>query len=144
MRTTLSSGSLFAVFLAFALPAPATETMNLDFVTREVTESDVALSPDGNWLVVTLLGHLHRLPIHGGRAEQLTFGPFYDSSPVFAPGGSCVAFVSDRDGSEGDIFVLETFRATTSPRLSPTSPQRATVTRASSAGAPSAPTAGWR
>ena len=78
----------------------------IEFETTEVTEADVALSPDDQWLVFTMLGHLFRLPVEGGTAEQLTFGPYYDSDPVFSPDGNRVAFVSDRDGSEGNVFVL--------------------------------------
>jgi len=52
-----------------------------------------------------MLGHLS-LPASGGAADQLSFGPFYDDSPSYSPDGSQVAFVSDRDGSEGNIFLL--------------------------------------
>ena len=79
----------------------------IEFETTEVTQADVALSPDGQWLVFTLLGHLFHLPVEGGTAEQLTFGPYYDTDHAISPDGSRVAFVSDRDGSEGNIFVLE-------------------------------------
>ena len=79
----------------------------IEFETTEVTEADVALSPDGQWLIFTMLGHLFRLPVEGGTAEQLTFGPYYDSDPVFSPDGTQVAFVSDRDGSEGNVFRLD-------------------------------------
>jgi len=78
----------------------------LEFQTTQVTAADVALSPDGHTLVFTLLGHLFSLPSGGGAAEQLTFGPFYDGDPVFSPDGLQVAFTSDRDGSEGNIFLL--------------------------------------
>ncbi len=78
----------------------------IEFETTEVTEADVALSPDGQWLIYTMVGHLFRLPVEAGTAEQLTFGPYYDSDPVFSPDGNRVAFVSDRDGSEGNVFVL--------------------------------------
>ena len=73
----------------------------IEFETTEVTEADVALSPDGEWLIFTMLGHLFRLPVEGGDAEQLTFGPYYDTDPVFSPDGARVAFVSDRDGRRG-------------------------------------------
>ena len=63
----------------------------IELETTEVTEADVALSPDGQWLVFTMLGHLFRLPVEGGTAEQLTFGPYYDSDPVFSPDGNRVA-----------------------------------------------------
>ncbi len=79
----------------------------IEFETTEVTSADVAVSPDGRWLIFTILGHLFHLPVEGGDAEQLTFGPYYDNDPVFSPDGNRVAFVSDRDGSEGNIFVLE-------------------------------------
>ncbi len=79
----------------------------IEFETTEVTRADVTVSPDGQWLMFTIVGHLFRLPVEGGDAEQLTFGPYYDSDPVFSPKGSRVAFVSDRDGNEGNIFVLE-------------------------------------
>ena len=79
----------------------------IEFETTEVTSPDVAISPDGQWLIFTMLGHLFQLPVEGGTAEQLTFGPYYDDEPVFSPDGRRVAFVSDRDGSEGNVFVLE-------------------------------------
>ena len=79
----------------------------IEFETSEVTTPDVAVSPDGEWLIFTMLGHLFRLPVEGGDAEQLTFGPYYDTDPVFSPDGARVAFVSDRDGSEGNVFVVD-------------------------------------
>ena len=95
--------SFFLIFLVTILAAART----IEFETTQVTAADVTLSPDGQWLIFTMLGHLFRLPVEGGTAEQLTFGPYYDTDPVFSPGGSRVAFVSDRDGSEGNVFVLE-------------------------------------
>ena len=79
----------------------------IEFETTEVTAPDVAVSPDGEVLIFTMLGHLFRLPVAGGTAEQLTFGPYYDSDPAFSPDGRRVAFVSDRDGSEGNVFLLD-------------------------------------
>ena len=72
-----------------------------------MTSPDVAVSPDGEWLVFTMLGHMFRLPVEGGTAEQMTFGPYYHSDPVFSPDGLRLAFVSDRDGSDGNVFVLD-------------------------------------
>ena len=45
----------------------------IEIETTEVTAPDVAITPDGESLIFTLLGHLFRLPVEGGDAEQLTF-----------------------------------------------------------------------
>ncbi len=105
MKTTLFSTLLCSLLLVLAAPTAAART--IEFETTEVTAADVALSPDGQWLIFTILGHLFRLPVEGGTAEQLTFGPYYDSDPVFSPDGVRVAFISDRDGGEGNVFLLE-------------------------------------
>lgn len=79
----------------------------IEFTTSEVSSPDLTLSPDAQWLIFTLAGKLFRLPVKGGEAEQLTFGPYFDANPTFSPDGKLVAFDSDRDESEGNIFVLD-------------------------------------
>jgi Tol biopolymer transport system component len=92
--------------LTCGLICPVAATRIVEFETTQVSQPDVALSPDGQWLIFTMLGHLFRLPVAGGTAEQLTFGPYYDTDPTSSPDGNSLAFVSDRDGSEGNVFVL--------------------------------------
>ena len=86
--------------------AQSDEWRTIEFETTEVTAPDVAVSPDGEWLIFTMLGHLFRLPVEGGEAEQLTFGPYHDTDPALSPDGTRVAFGSNRDGSDGNVFVL--------------------------------------
>ena len=52
-------------------------------------------------------GGAAEVPVAGGDAEQLTIGPYYDTDLAISPDGNRVAFVSDRDGSEGNVFVLD-------------------------------------
>ena len=107
MRRSLAAAWASAIVLAGAVAVGA-ETRTLEIDTAEVTRADVAVSLDGEWLVFTALGHLFRLPIAGGAAEQLTFGPWYDSDPAVSPDGRSVVFVSDRNGeSNGNLFLLD-------------------------------------
>ena len=69
---------IFLCLLTCALVGGLAAARTIEFETTEVTAADVAFSPDGQWLIFTMLGHLFRLPVEGGTAEQLTFGPYYD------------------------------------------------------------------
>ncbi len=118
-RRSLWCAVLLWLLLVCPLTAQSDGWRTIEFETTEVTRADVTISPDGEWLIFTILGHLFRLPVEGGTAEQLTFGPYYDNDPAFSPDGGRVAFVSDRDGNanpagvgigrgyEGNVFVLK-------------------------------------
>jgi hypothetical protein len=61
------------VFLALGISDAAGQDdwRTIEFETSEVTSPDVAPAPDGGWLIFTMLGHVFRLPVEGGTAEQL-------------------------------------------------------------------------
>ena len=101
----------FLLFLSLALQAQIVSnkaTRSIDIEINEVTRPDVTVSPTGDFLVFTALGHLYRVPTTGGEAVQLTFGPYFDSDPSISPDGGQIAFASDRRGEyNGNIFILD-------------------------------------
>lgn len=102
-------GKLFlrpAALLILCTFSQVVSAHSVEFETTRVTSPDITLAGAGQTLVFSMLGHLFRLPATGGNAAQLTFGPYYDKQPAFSPDGSQLAFTSDRDGSDGNIFVL--------------------------------------
>ncbi len=86
---------------------PGEAMRRIEFETDQVTAPEIAVAPDGSHIVFSMLGHLFRLPAEGGAAVQLTHGPSYNTDPSFSPDGRLLAFVSDRDGSDGNLFLLD-------------------------------------
>ncbi|HWK75298.1 MAG TPA: amidohydrolase family protein [Povalibacter sp.] len=100
----LALASLTLASIPLQIDAAAT---SVTVKTQEVTAPSIALSPDGQTLVIGMLGHLFEVPAGGGHTTQLTFGPSYDSDPAISPDGRRIAFTSNRDGSGSNIFVLD-------------------------------------
>jgi Tol biopolymer transport system component/imidazolonepropionase-like amidohydrolase len=110
MKASARSIGLVAAVTLLLVPAPVHQqasfrTITID--TSEVTTPAIAVTPDGRTLVFSANGHLYELPVSGGPAAQLTFGPSYDFDPALSPEGNRVAFASNRDGSGSNIFVLD-------------------------------------
>ena len=66
---------------------------------------NTAISPDGSTIAFTFKGDIYTVPVKGGVAKQITSNSAYESSPVWSPDGTKLAFLSDRDGSS-DVFVI--------------------------------------
>jgi Tol biopolymer transport system component len=75
-------------------------TREIDFTTSEGTWMSVDLSPDGQWIVFDLLGHIYRVRAAGGEAECLTAssGVAINMHPRWSPDARAIAFISDRKG----------------------------------------------
>ncbi len=85
---------------------PLITTRTLAFTAEEGTWISLDLSPDGRTIVFELLGDLYTLPVEGGTATRITSGQAYDMQPRYAPDGSQITFVSDRNGSE-NLWIAE-------------------------------------
>ena len=83
------------------------ETREIDFTTTEGTWLSVDGSPDGQWYVMDLLGHIYRVPGAGGAAESLTqeSGVAVNYHPRISPDGRHVAFISDRSG-QNNLWIM--------------------------------------
>ncbi|MDH3222584.1 MAG: amidohydrolase family protein [Gemmatimonadota bacterium] len=116
--TGLTHRLLAASLMLLAAPLQAQEddwdvtqargtTREIDFVTDEGTWLSVDVSPDGDWIVFDLLGHIYRMPSQGGEAESLTqeSGVAVNYHPRFSPNGESIAFISDREG-QNNLWVM--------------------------------------
>lgn len=85
---------------AWDVTAARGRTRTLDFTTDQGTWMSVDISPDEQWIVFDLLGHIYRMPAGGGEAECLTqdSGVSTNIHPRFSPDGTRIVFVSDRAG----------------------------------------------
>ncbi len=86
---------------------PRGATREIDFTTTEGTWMSVDVSPDGQWLVFDLLGHIYRMPTSGGEAVALTqsSGIAINTHPRISPDGALIAFISDRRG-QNNLWVM--------------------------------------
>ena len=84
---------------------PLESDKTLSFSIDEATWMSLDVSPQGDQLVIEVLGDLYLLPIEGGQAVPLSVGMHFDSTPRFSPDGSQIAFVSDRHGPD-DLWIM--------------------------------------
>ncbi len=103
-RPTVASAQA-AARPASRAPLPLEGTRALRFTATKGTWMSVDVSPDGQRLVVDLLGDLYTLPIAGGAATRLTSGLAHDAQPRWSPDGQRIAFITDRSGGN-NVWVI--------------------------------------
>ena len=104
---TLVSGVVGQDSNSWDVTVPRGNTREVEFTTREGTWMSVDVSPDGEWVVFDLLGHVYRVESGGGNATPLTqeSGIAVNFHPRFSPDGESIAFVSDRAG-QNNLWVM--------------------------------------
>lgn len=83
--------------------------------TNEGTWISLDVSPDGKTILFDMMGDIYKLPIAGGKAEQVTSGMAFDTHPRYSPDGKSMVFTSDKSGSE-NIWTLDLTDAEAEPK----------------------------
>lgn len=96
---------VLGVTASFALAGAAPAQTRITDV-QQGTNLALALSPDRQTLVFSLLGGLWRMPVSGGAAEALTATGQGVDNPRFAPEGGRVVYQRD-DTGQSDLWLLE-------------------------------------
>ncbi len=96
-RRALALVALLVATLASAGAAHAAE--------RALWLRQPSISPDGAAIVFSYRGNLWKVPAAGGLATPMTVGKSYNTTPVWSPDGTRIAFASDRNGNF-DVYVM--------------------------------------
>jgi dipeptidyl aminopeptidase/acylaminoacyl peptidase len=108
--------TLILFCLLFAIPSRADKrAFTIEDLYRVRALANLHVSPDGSTVVFTVatndlprakhVEHIWLMNANGTNARQFTRGDAGETSPVFSPDGSRIAFVSGRDGSS-NIYII--------------------------------------
>ena len=87
-----------------ALTLAPTRTISIS--TERVTWLSLDVHPDGQQLVLEVLGDLFLAPSSGGTPTSISSGMAFDSQPRFSPDGRQIVFISDRSGAD-NVWVMD-------------------------------------
>ena len=98
---------IFSLLIVFGVAALYVQTEDefskrtLEFTIQEATNMHLDVSPDGQTLLVELLGDIYTLPITGGTATQQTRGVANNTKPIWLSDGKHFACLNDSLGDFG-------------------------------------------
>ena len=95
-----------AMAAAIGLPSAVAQSVDATAGDTPLWLRDVQISPNGDLIAFTYKGDIWTVPVSGGEARRLTVRDSYESSPVWSPDGTKIAFASDRSGNN-DIYVMD-------------------------------------
>src|SRR3984885_16208444 len=109
---------LLLFWFGFAIPSRADKrAFTIEDLYRVRALAHLHVSPDGSMVVFTVatsdlphakpVEHIWLMNSNGTNVRQFTSGDAGETSPVFSPDGSHIAFVSGRGGSS-DIYIIPT------------------------------------
>ncbi|MCP4899600.1 MAG: peptidase S41 [bacterium] len=94
-------------FVLFGLCAAGLLTGTASAADNALWLRQPAISPDGEMIAFGYHGDIYLAPATGGAALPLTIHPAHETTPIWSPDGSNLAFASDRYGNF-DLFVVTT------------------------------------
>ncbi|HXV62350.1 MAG TPA: S9 family peptidase [Vicinamibacteria bacterium] len=103
--------------LASSLPAQSHRPFTVEDALALGDVSEPRVSPDGEWVVYTVTrldlvedssrSNIYKVSFDGGDVIPLTSSQKSNTNSHFSPDGRYLAFLSDREGDESQIFVLD-------------------------------------
>ena len=101
----------FVLVLATWMVAYASPGQEIITNIKQGTNMALALSPDGETIVVDLVGQLWEIPVTGGAAAPLTAVGGPSRNPRFSPSGDRIVYQKERRG-QWDLWLLDTSAGT--------------------------------
>jgi Tol biopolymer transport system component len=116
------NANIWSIAIPSAGAVSVADAQQLTFGNEKIEK--LAVSPDGQWLAydsdVNGVADVWKMPLSGGRPEQVTHGPYHKFVNDWSPDGAEIVYHSIQEGGQRDLFVVtadgaHTERVTSNP-----------------------------